>query len=160
MQDRLTRHGIHNEQSDLRLHVCPVVRKVYVFPVTDEAIRRIERSPERSASRLGDLTARGHVVPWDDLPKCVEIGFTDRLWELSADDPRPDLADLAYPGIPGDEDGGTYPAGRWAGRFAKRLLEWGMIPLPDQLGFKAIVSTLEQDLEGVDLILRIRTADD
>ena len=72
----LFNYGIQTEESDLRAHVSIVSNKVYVFP-TKPAIELCKTGnyPSKLAWQPGVSypTARGFVIPWNDIPFIVPV---------------------------------------------------------------------------------------
>ena len=80
----LVDHGIMTEQSDLRAHVCPRERMVYVFPTT-AGVAAIEtgRYQLSNAYQKGTeiITAQGYWVPPDDIELCLRISPRMATWD-------------------------------------------------------------------------------
>jgi len=76
-------YGIQNENSHIRAHVCPVVKRIYVFP-TANGVAAMESGdyPERSASQPGydGVTAKGYLVPPFNIGDCVSVSVNDNVW--------------------------------------------------------------------------------
>lgn len=83
--DALQDYGIEQEQSDLRIHVCPKVRRVYVFR-TAVARRLIEagRYPVKKPTQNGVVTAEGYAIPVQDIRGCGEYEVPSEVWEDAA----------------------------------------------------------------------------
>ena len=80
----LVEHGILTEQSDLRAHVCPRERKVYVFPTQCgvDAVRGGDY-PLFAAHQPGvdAVTAMGCWVPPDEIPYCLAVSPRSTTWK-------------------------------------------------------------------------------
>jgi|TARA_R110000824_G_C14859724_1_gene641039 hypothetical protein len=77
----LREHGIQTEDSDIRCHVAPGTRNVFVFR-TAAALHVMGDGPERTASQPGvsGVTGRGRVVPWDAIPGMRRIRWYSVEW--------------------------------------------------------------------------------
>ncbi len=84
MNQALVDHGIMTEQSDLRAHVCPRERMIYVFP-TAAGVAAIEtgRYQISSAHQKGTeiVTAQGYWVPPDEIESCLRISPRMVTWD-------------------------------------------------------------------------------
>lgn len=76
---KLVKHGLENEQSDFRIHVCYLAQHIYVFP-TEAGFRAVvhaQKSKEqlKSATQPGvnHVTSRGYVVPVSRIDEIREI---------------------------------------------------------------------------------------
>ena len=80
--DSLFEYGIHTEDSDIRAHVSPVNRTIYVFP-TQNGVEAVFRRPreERYAGQAGVVgcTAVGWLVPVEEIADLRRLKFT--TWE-------------------------------------------------------------------------------
>jgi len=81
----LVDYGIHNENSHIRAHVCPVVKKVYVYP-TQSGIQAIETKHYPCVRGYQEnvefATAEGYLIPPFDIEKCIGLSFKDSVWEI------------------------------------------------------------------------------
>lgn len=80
----LVEHGIQTENSDIRCHVAPGTRNIFVFQ-TAPALLLLDGIPPsrvRTASQPGvrGITARGAVVPWEDIPGIRRIQWRTVEW--------------------------------------------------------------------------------
>jgi len=79
------RYGILNEQSDLRVHICPTVRRVYVYE-TSKGVEAVEsgKYPARVAGGVGSYraTARGVVLPPFEIEGCTCVQVSDKVWDF------------------------------------------------------------------------------
>src|SRR5690606_40834141 len=76
----LVEYGTQTERSDVRAHVCPAVRCVYVYPTASGvAVVMTGNYPLRQAYQPGwpEPTAEGYLVPPEDIPNCVELKFRE-----------------------------------------------------------------------------------
>lgn len=84
MNTALVEYGITTEQSDLRAHVCPRERMIYVFPTAaGVAAIETERYPLSDAHQKGTaiVTAQGCWVPPDDIESCLRISPRAATWD-------------------------------------------------------------------------------
>jgi len=83
-QSGLVDYGIQNEHSHIRAHVCPVVRRVYVYK-TQDGIAAINTGNHRQTHGYQDgvtsPTASGYLVPPFEISGCVSIAFAPRVWK-------------------------------------------------------------------------------
>ena len=79
----LVEHGIQTELSDIRAHICPRERRVYIFP-TQAGIEAIDsqRYVVKEAHQEGTdvITARGCWVPPMEIRRCISLAFRDSAW--------------------------------------------------------------------------------
>lgn len=79
-------YGIHNEASDIRVHVGMVVKKVYVFPTIDGKRVFTKYKTEKRGSLpafqpgVTGATAWGFAVPWEEIPNIRAIPFEPVEW--------------------------------------------------------------------------------
>lgn len=82
-QESLYEHGIQTENSDIRAHVAPGTRAIYVFR-TQYALDLIAsgRYPIKVASQPGveGITGRGYIVPWHDITDIRRLRFHSVPW--------------------------------------------------------------------------------
>jgi len=88
VEAKLFDYGIHNEASNIRAHVAPLARILYVFP-TICAVRAMAKFPVKSAYQNGvaGKTATGHTVPPSAIQNIRKLriaefrleGFTEDL---------------------------------------------------------------------------------
>lgn len=110
-------YGIQNEESDIRIHVCPQVRRVYVYP-TQYGIQAIESGQYHQVpgyqKDIEVPTSMGYLVPPLDIERCVSLELKDKTWEhmgFSANDSLKQKGDKAE-------------------RLVRGMLKNGMLPLP------------------------------
>ncbi len=81
-ESKLREHGLKQEGSDLRIHICAKVMKAYLFP-TARGIDAINSGlyPEYSAGQEGVnfSTARGFCVPPGDISGCVAYPIPENI---------------------------------------------------------------------------------
>ncbi len=134
----LVEYGIQTEQSDVRAHVCPAVRRVYVYP-TASGLSAVSagKYPLRPAYQPGwpEPTAEGYLVPPEDIPNCVELRFRDRAWDA-----------LAF-----DRGESTTAKGDKAVRLVKSMLKQGLLPLPSE---SQVVEEMDMQVKGTDIFVR------
>ena len=137
-QPSLFEYGIQTEKSDIRTHVCPVVRRVYVYP-TSSGLMVIESGcyPLVPGYQPGwsEPTAEGYLVPPDDIPCCVELKFRNTVWD--------------HLNFRKDED--TSEKGRKAVRLVKMMLKRGLLPIPTE---SEIVEERNIQISGTDIYVK------
>jgi len=138
--DQLHEYGIQNEASDIRAHVCPFVRRVYVYP-TEEG-RRVAISgkwPKRPAFQPGveGATAEGYLVPPLAIPRCVGIEVREEAWDFTAF----------------CESDDTTMKGKKAVRFVAQMIRAGIFPLPYSVGNLDADPTETMQIRGDDIIV-------
>lgn len=75
-------YGIQTEQSDIRCHVAPGTRSIFVFRTAD-AIALLPGSYElRDAFQNGikGRTAQGYIIPWKDVPDIRRVRWRTYPW--------------------------------------------------------------------------------
>jgi hypothetical protein len=84
-QPKLFEYGIQLERSDIRVHVSPSTRRLYVFP-TAEAQRLLDQRgadfPAVTATQPGVeyVTAIGKLVPCNDMPLLQVVTLDHYAW--------------------------------------------------------------------------------
>jgi len=135
---QLVFHGIQNENSHTRAHVCPVAQRVYVFK-TAAALDLIEKGhyPKRNGYQKGvDVpTAIGYLVPPMDIPGCVALCLRLSVWQH-----------LCF-----SEDDSLYEKGRKATKLVLQMVRQGLFPLP-ALGEEITDENLQ--IDGEDIIIK------
>ena len=80
----LYEHGIRQEESNIRIHICPRIMRAYTFP-TQNGIDAIDTGlyPERLAFQDGITypTARGYCIPPEDIKECEVHIIPNCIWE-------------------------------------------------------------------------------
>jgi len=75
----LLAHGIQNDESDFRVHVCVKARAFYVYSTRAIKLMELSRYREAEASQKVPgtkdvvVTAKGRLVRWRDIPGCREF---------------------------------------------------------------------------------------
>jgi hypothetical protein len=133
-------YGIQNEQSDIRAHVCPLVRRVYVYP-TVEGRRAIESGqwPRRSAFQRGVVghTAEGYCVPPFAIRRCVSVEVRTEAW----------------PAMDFQESDSTSAKGEKAVRMVAEMIRSGIFPLPYTAGTLDTDPERALQIRGDDIIV-------
>jgi hypothetical protein len=75
-------YGIQSEDSHIRTHVCPQVRRVYVYP-TMQGIEALNKGREALGYQPGvdGPTAKGRLISPFDIDKCVCLQINNRAWD-------------------------------------------------------------------------------
>jgi len=137
MSQDLFDYGIQNEQSDIRVHVCPVARRVYVYP-TDCGLQAIEMGnyPQRNGYQrdVDEPTARGYLVPPFDIEKCVGLTFRSTAWDKINFQSTDDTSEKGIKAI----------------QLVKGMLRQGLFPAPF-LGRE--VTDKDIQIDGTDIIV-------
>jgi len=114
---QLVAYGIQTEESDIRVHVCPQVRRVYVYP-TECGMNAILTGKyiEKPGYQKGieTPTATGYIVPPFDIRKCSSIKICDAAWKHIKFSPSDSLAEK----------------GRKAEKLVRGMLKHGLLPVP------------------------------
>jgi len=138
MNQRLRNYGIQNEESDIRVHVCPVVRRVYIYPTAcgQEAITR-DAHPLKSGYQKGyDFpTATGYLVPPFEIKKCASIQLNEDVWKH----------------FKFQKDDTTTQKGKKAQDLVLGMIRNGLLPIP-ALGEE--VNEKDIQIKGQDIIIR------
>ena len=139
-QPTLFNHGILNEQSDIRAHVCVLALTVYAFP-TIEGVRAIERGIENNWLKpkkawqpgVEYATADGYPVPWHEIRfiKRIPVDLED-LKEFS----------LLLP---------TEEKGKLAVNVVQNCLKNGRFPL---FANGEVVNDVDMQIKGMDIYVR------
>jgi len=136
----LHEYGIQTEQSDLRAHVCPLVRRVYVYP-TAEGRRALEAGGRRArpAYQPGVVgpTAMGYCVPPFAIRRCVAVEVRAQAWEA-----------VAF-----SETDDTSAKGQKAVRFVAEMIRAGVFPLPYAVGQLDADPARAMQIRGDDIIV-------
>ena len=129
---QLIEYGIQNEESDIRIHVCFGVGRIYSYETVHGADTiRNGRYREIPVWQKGINTATGYAVPIDDLEH-NSIKIPD---ELMKEDPG-DVSDLNAKGCAAVD-------------VVRKMLIMGMIPLPH---IAKEVCEKDLQLSGCDII--------
>lgn len=138
---QLVDYGIQNEKSDLRAHVCPKARRVYVFRTEDAlAVTDTGRYIQVQAYQPGweEPTATGYLVPPFDIPNCVSVTVRPCAWE------RLNFSDADN----------LSTKGRKAMSLVSQMIRRGLFPLPF---FEAADTSLALDINGEDITVTARS---
>lgn len=139
-QAYLVDYGIQNEQSDIRVHVCPAVRRVYCYPTLD-GLKIIKRGNYRLVPAFQPgwdaPTAEGYLVPPGDIPNCVELKFRDLYWNH-----------LAF-----QKKESTSIKGEKAVRLVKFMLRHGFLPLPTR---SQVIEDKDMQVQGTDILVKAK----
>ena len=135
---QLVDYGIQTEDSDIRVHVCPRARRVYVYP-TACGLAAIATGKYRAVKGyqkgFGFPTATGYPIPPFDIPRCSSITIRNCAWE-----------EMAFQ----DEDT-TTAKGEKAQRLTLGMLRAGLLPIP-ALGEE--IDEKDIQIKGQDIIIR------
>jgi hypothetical protein len=137
----LVDYGIQNEQSDIRVHVCPKARRVYVFPTECgvEAVRSGQyRLVEGRQKGVDVPTSMGYLVPPLEIEGCAAICLRDVTW-----------ADLDFTDTDTLEQ-----KGRKATRLVKGMLRKRRLPIPMEGEVRA--TDITEERQGQDIILTVK----
>ncbi len=138
---KLIEHGIQNEHSHLRAHVCPKARKVYIFP-TVRGLEAIQsgKYPHRNGYQQGVATptAGGYLVPPMEINQCIAVSLRPVTWDA-----------LCFPG--GNDQASLRQKGRTATRLVMAMIKSGLFPIP-AIGTEIDETNLQ--IEGTDIIIR------
>lgn len=141
METKLADYGIHNEKSDIRLHVCPKIQRVYLYEtkhgVAAIATGRYQKKPAgQYVNGQYHVTASGYLVPVFDIVGCQEFMLPDDIWRQ----------------YPMSENDSTSKKGMAAVRLVRAALIARAITLPGQV---AVIEEKSLQIDGVDLIVQV-----
>lgn len=73
--------GTLNERGDLSVHVCPVVKRVYVY-LTVRGIEAIKTGAHKmvEVKLEGRVTGKGYLVPSDAIEDCWTVILQPKVW--------------------------------------------------------------------------------
>lgn len=130
-------YGIDDEQTDVRVHVCVVARRIYVF-ATKEARELLNNRayPKVPAFQDGRQTATGYLVPPKDIPGCRQFELPDLYWQT----------------YPIRREMPTSEKGDRATQLVKLGLSGARIALPLQ---SRLIEDFNLQIEGVDIIAHL-----
>lgn len=130
----LVNYGIQTETSDIRAHVCPVVKLVYLYK-TSSGLNAINSHQYKTGEAYtnGIVTGVGYLVPPSDIEGIISVGAPDYWWSFF------------------DRKQTTTKKGELAMRMVKKMILSGMIPL-----ISSVMEITERDLQvsGADLLVR------
>jgi len=134
----LVDYGIQNENSHIRVHVCPVVKRVYVYP-TECGVAAIQTGKYRKAPGYqkgwSEPTAEGYLVPPKDIEKCVSIELRNGTWKY----------------INFRDGDSTTGKGRKATVMVESMIRAGLLPVPL---LPTNVESYTLQVEGQDIIIK------
>jgi len=136
-QGKLYNYGIQNEESDIRVHVCPIAKRVYVYPTAcGLAAVKSGKHPKKSGYQKGfNLpTATGYLVPPFQIKRCVSIKMRDSVW-----------ASLNF-----KENETTIQKGTKAERLVEGMILNGLLPIP---ALTKKISRKDLQIKGQDIII-------
>ena len=130
-------YGIQNEDSHIRAHVCPQVKRVYIYP-TSEGIRALSNGREAYGYQPGvaEPTAKGYLVEPFKIGKCLALQINNRVWEH----------------FKFQENETTTEKGRKAVKLVVSMIKEGLFPLPTAIIANADLSKNIQ-VKGDDVIV-------
>lgn len=138
IQMSLVNYGIQTEKSHIRVHVCPIARCVYVYP-TISGLKAIStgKYPLIYAYQTGheNPTARGYLVPPDNIACCIEIVLNNNTWEFF--DFR--------------EEESVINKGEKAVRLVKGMIKKGLLPFP---AIPKIIKNQSMQINGIDILIQ------
>jgi len=108
-------YGIHGEDSHVRVHVCPAVKRIYVYPTT-KGIEALGNGKEAYGYQPGvdGPTAKGFLVKPFDIESCVCLQINERVWGV----------------FNFDESADTTVKGAKAVKLIVGMIKAGLFPLP------------------------------
>lgn len=139
----LVPYGIQNEESDLRIHVCPVAKHVYVFP-TKHGVQAIDTGKFEKKPGYQDIhgcngkTAEGYLVPPSSIEGCISIRI-------------PVFILVRYPIYQWDS---TTDKGNKATAIVADLLRLGRIPLKAD---PEVIHDSDLQIKGTDITVKLNT---
>ena len=132
---KLIKYGIKEEQSDLRIHVCPYVKMIYVYPTINgiEAINT-GKFKEVSVYTKGIITAKGFIIPPGKIKNSKEYEIKDKFWDKHK----------FY------QEDTTHEKGKKAQSLVAELLQRGELSLPFD---PRIIENVKLQYQGIDIIV-------
>ena len=68
-------YGIQTESSDVRVHVCVIAQRVYIYrTAVCQGLVSLGGHEQRGAEIDGQLSATGYLVPPENIPGCSLVG--------------------------------------------------------------------------------------
>ncbi len=140
MANELVNYGIQNEESHIRAHVCPRVKRIYVFP-TASGIEALKAGEFKVAYQPGveGHTGEGKAVPIWRIKRMVSLELNPRTWQI----------------YEFSQDMSTSEKGALAVRLVKALIETALFPLPIGGGNAADALAQSVEVAGTDIIVTI-----
>ncbi len=134
----LWEYGIQNEGSHIRVHVCPNVKRVYVYPTEcgNKAIKTGEHEKTKGfQTGYSTPTSEGYLVPPEAIERCIEIYLRNTAWEnigfLCSDN--------------------TSIKGEKAVRLVKAMLKEGLLPIPAEA---MTIEDKDIQIQGTDILVK------
>ena len=81
--EKLVVEGIYNDESDYRVHVCPIAKRIYCYPTEHGKMATNKRMRAADVTTNNIKTATGHGIPIDEIGFCRQIKIPDLYWEKS-----------------------------------------------------------------------------
>lgn len=136
---KLVEYGIQNEKSDLRVHVCAKIGRVYYYPTASGQVQIKEKEYRKVPARTrGIVTAEGYLVPPQDIQGCK--GGTIPLFLLE---------ESGIQLLP--EKGRQHEKGEAAVFITKNLLKSGDIKIPHIV---KEITDLDMQVSGTDIFVK------
>lgn len=139
--EKLVDYGIQNEDSHIRVHVCPKVQRVYVYP-TDCGISAIQTGQYHNTpgfqAGIAIPTAMGYLVPPFDIKRCVALSLNGDVWDS-----------LGFQRIQT-----TTIKGQKAVRLIVEMLKQGLFPIPVQA---YEITDRDLQIKGADVVIKAGT---
>jgi len=133
----LIQHGIYEDESDWRIHICALIKIAYVFPTQagKEAIKNTS-SIEKIAWQKGISypTGRGYCIPPNQISDCLQYHIPTHVWNQYQ---------FEYYDSCGIK-------GRKAALIAKTMIEQGFIKIPMT---HIDIENKDLQIKGYDLIV-------
>lgn len=132
---KLIQYGILNEESDIRAHVCPLAKKVYVYP-TQSGVYTVQSGSYKvvPAFQNGIKTAEGYLVPPLHIPRIQVVEPPANYWNVVG------FRDFDSLGSKGEK----------AVRLVKGLLINGLFPLWTQ---GQVITEKSLQISGTDILV-------
>ena len=134
----LVKYGIQNEKSDIRAHVCPQVKRIYIYP-THRGLEAIATGKYKEVlgyqKGVDYATSKGYLVPPFDIHECVALSIKNEVWE--------------HMGFTEELD--TSTKGGKAERLIYEMLKRGMFPIP---AISQSVNDHDMQISGCDIYIK------
>jgi len=136
----LVDYGIQNEESDIRVHVCPIVKRIYIYP-TEEGRRAISSGMwpilDGFQPAIKERTAMGYAVPPFAIRRCVCIEPNPAVWQA----------------MNFKKDEATSMKGTKAVKMAAQMIRNGIFPLPWSIDKMEEDPNIKLQIDGDDIIV-------
>lgn len=132
---QLVDYGIFSEVSDFRVHVCPIAKRLYVYPTqnaTDLLLNAVKHYPKVNGKTQEQITSEGYLVPPEDIPACFCILPKADLWAVAPIHARMTATQK----------------GEAALKIVKAAAERGLLPIKMKV---EIITDFDEQIEGVDV---------